>query len=67
MAVPRSSLPGSGINDEGCETCPGCNWAPTGGIALCTHYDSQNVTASLADADLIVLHIGFGGKPGAMA
>eukprot|EP00040_Diaphanoeca_grandis_P034225 m.211563 g.211563 ORF g.211563 m.211563 type:complete len:785 (+) comp33104_c4_seq50:2401-4755(+) len=55
---------GAGINNEGCETCPGCIWAPSSGIAACTHYDSENVSAALAGADLVVLHIGYGGRPG---
>ena len=37
---------------------------PTGDIAKCTNYNDTNVTAAVADADLVVLHMGFGGKPG---
>eukprot|EP01052_Picozoa_sp_SAG31_P014196 SAG31_NODE_873_length_11325_cov_34.061197_9_plen_120_part_00 len=48
---------GSGTNNEGCETCPGCLWAPTSGLALCSNYNETNVTAAIAEADLIVLHI----------
>ena len=55
---------GTGINNQGCETCPGCIWAPTSGLAACTHYDEENVTAALDGADLAVVHIGFGGRPG---
>jgi hypothetical protein len=38
--------------------------APTSGLALCTNYNATNVTESIAGADLTVLHIGFGGRPG---
>jgi hypothetical protein len=55
---------GTGINAEGCQTCPGCLWAPTSGMALCSHYNQSNVTAAIDGADLVVLHLGFGGRPG---
>ena len=55
---------GPGTNDEGCETCPGCSWEPSSGLALCTNYNESNVTAAVHGADLIVLHLGFGGRPG---
>lgn len=55
---------GTGINNEGCEGCPTCQWAPTGGMAMCSNYDEPNVAAAVAGADLVVLHLGFGGKPG---
>eukprot|EP01044_Picomonas_judraskeda_P005560 COSAG03_NODE_529_length_7125_cov_25.402220_1_plen_307_part_00 len=55
---------GPGTNNEGCESCPGCLWSPTSGLALCSNYNASNVTASIAGAELTVLHIGFGGRPG---
>ena len=58
---------GPGTNNEGCEGCPGCNWAPTSGMALCSNYNASNVSAAItlaAEPDLVVLHLGFGGRPG---
>ena len=55
---------GTGLHGEGCESCPTCPWAPTGDMAVCSNYNETNVTAALDGADLIVLHLGFGGRPG---
>jgi len=72
-ALPRSTITsgagcrcplGPGTNNEGCEGCRTCQWAPTGGMAMCMNYNASNVSAAVEGADLIVLHLGFGGKPG---
>jgi beta-glucosidase len=33
-------------------------------MATCTNYNSTNTTLGAAGADLVVLHLGFGGRPG---
>lgn len=52
------------VSNPTCDQCPGCNWSPTGDMAECTVYDAMNVSTALGGADLIVLHLGFGGRPG---
>ena len=55
---------GCPLDQPDCEQCPGCNWAPAGLMATCTNYNATNTTLGAAGADLVVLHLGFGGRPG---
>jgi len=55
---------GCPLDQADCEQCPGCNWAPAGLMATCTNYNATNTTLGAAGADLVVLHLGFGGRPG---
>jgi beta-glucosidase len=55
---------GCPLDQPDCEQCPGCNWAPAGLMATCTNYNATNVTLGAAGADLVILHLGFGGRPG---
>ena len=55
---------GCPLSQPDCEQCPGCNWAPAGLIATCSYYNSTNTTLGARGADLVVLHLGFGGRPG---
>ena len=55
---------GCPLDQPDCEQCPGCNWAPAGLMAKCSNYNATNTTLGLAGADLVVLMMGFGGRPG---
>ena len=46
---------GTGTNNEGCEGCPTCLWAPTGGMAMCSNYVGGALPAAFPRSKVTLL------------